>query len=93
MEVRGKIECSFKPNDRVLVTLVFSGKQLEASQEEIAIDIHDAAFSGRVAFNTYSSSYFGGDKCHRRPKSVLIRLIRADGIEEAKTSLQIAWLA
>jgi hypothetical protein len=90
VEVRGKIECSLKPDDKVLVTLLFSGKQLEASGEETAIDIHNAVFSGRVAFNTYSSSFLGGDKCHRRPERVLIRLIEANGMEKDRTSLKIA---
>jgi hypothetical protein len=89
VEVRGKIECSFKPDDKVLVTLIFSDNQLEATGEEAAIDIRNATFSGRVAFNTYSS-FLGGDKCHRRPKKVLIGLIHTDGTEEDRASLKIA---
>jgi hypothetical protein len=90
VEVRGKIERSFKPGDKVLVTLIFSDNQFEPSGEETAIDIHNATFSGRVAFSTYSySSLLGGDKCHRRPKNALIRLIDADGQEEDRTSLKI----
>ena len=91
VKIRGKVECYFKPEDKVLVTLIFSSRQLEASGEETAVDIHDATFSGRVAFHTYSSSsLLGGDKCHRRPESVLVRLIAADGIEKDRASLKIA---
>ena len=91
VQVRGKIECSFDQDDKVLATLIFFDHQPEASGEETAIDIHDGTFSGRVAFNTYSSAGFlSGDKCYRRPKSMLIRLIEADGIEKDRTSLKIA---
>src|SRR5215831_13462718 len=68
VKIRGKVGCSFKSDDKVLATLIFSDRQLEASEEETAIEIHDAAFSGRVAFNTYSSSsVLYGDICRRRP--------------------------
>src|SRR5215469_2816273 len=91
VKIRGKIECSFKPDDKVLATLIVSDHQLEASGEETAIDIHDAAFSGRVAFNTYSSSsLLHGDVCGRRPRRVLLRLVEADGVEKDRTSLRIA---
>lgn len=91
VEIRGKIQCSFKPDDKVLATLIFYDHQLEASGEEVAFDIHGDTFSGRIAFNTYSSSnLLSGDKCHRRPKSVLIRLIEPDGTEKDRTSLIIA---
>src|SRR5206468_7477466 len=64
VQVRGKIECSFDPDDKVLATLIFHDHQPEASGEETAIDIHKGTFSGRVAFNTYSSSgFWSGDKC------------------------------
>ena len=54
------------------------------------MDIHGGTFVGRVAFNTYSSSNpLAGDVCHRRPKSALVRLIEADGIEKDRTSLKI----
>jgi len=90
VEIRGRIECSFKPDDKVLATLIFSDHQPEATGEETAIDIHGVTFDGRVAFNTYSSSNpLAGDVCHRRPKSALIRLIEADGIEKDRTSLKI----
>jgi hypothetical protein len=90
VKIRGRIECSFKPDDKVLATLIFVDRQPEASGEETAIDIHDGTFEGRVAFNTYSSSsFFTGDVCHRRPKNVLLRLIEADGFEKDRTSLKI----
>jgi hypothetical protein len=90
VEIRGRIECSFKPDDKVLVTLIFFDQQPEATREETAIDIHGGKFDGHVAFNTYSSSNpLASDVCRRRPKSVLIRLIQADGIEKDRTSLKI----
>ena len=91
VEVRGKIECSFKPDDKVLATLIFRDRQPEASGPETALDIHDGRFDGRVAFDTYSSSsLLTGDRCYRRPKFVLIRLIEADGFEMDRMSLKIA---
>jgi hypothetical protein len=90
VRIQGKIQCAFKPDDRVIAALIFSKHQLEASGEETAIDIHNGTFDGSVVFNTYSSSFLGGDKCHRCPKSVLIRLVGADGVEEDRTSLKIA---
>jgi hypothetical protein len=33
VEVRGRIECSFKPDDKVLATLIFHDRQAEASGE------------------------------------------------------------
>jgi hypothetical protein len=91
VDVQGRIECSFKPEDKVLATLIFHDRQPEATGEETAIDIHDGRFDGRVAFDTYSSpGVLHIDKCNRRPKSVLIRLIEADGIEKDRVSLKIA---
>ncbi len=91
VKIRGKIECFFKPDDKVLATLIFFEHQPEASGEETAMDIRDGTFDGRVAFDTYSSSGFlRGDRCRRRPKSVLIRLIEADGVEKDRKSLNIA---
>jgi hypothetical protein len=89
VQVRGKIECFFEPSDKVLATLIFFDQQPEASGET-SIDVQGAMFSGRIAFDTYSSSgLFSGDKCHRRPKSLLVRLIKADGVEKDRTSLKI----
>ena len=91
VKIRGKIKCSFKPDDKVMATLIVSDHQLEASGEETAIDIHDAAFSGRVAFNTYSSSsLLHGDICGSRPRRVLLRLVEADGVVKDRTALRIA---
>jgi len=89
VQVRGKIDCFFEPDDKVLATLIFFDHQPDASGET-SIDVQGAMFSGRMAFDTYSSSgLFGGDKCHRRPKSLLVRLIKADGVEKDRTSLKI----
>jgi len=89
VEIRGKVEC-FEPDAKVLVTLIFSDHQPGASGEDTAIAVHDGTFSDRVAFDTYSSAgFFGGDKCYRRPKRVLIRLFGADGVEKDRTSLEI----
>ncbi len=88
--VRGKISCSFKPDDRVLAALVFFDNQPEASDAETTIGGQGVAFSGRVAFDTYSSSGpFWGDKCHRRPQSLVVKLVEANGIERDHTSLKI----
>jgi hypothetical protein len=90
VEIRGRIECSFTPDDKVLATLIFFDHQPKATGEGTAMEIHRGTFDGRVAFNTYSSSNpLAGDLCHRRPKSALIRLIEADGIEKDRTSLKI----
>jgi len=89
VQVRGNIDCFFEPDDKVLATLIFFDHQPDASGET-SIDVQGAMFSGRMAFDTYSSSgLFGGDKCHRRPKSLLVRLINADGVEKDRTSLKI----
>jgi hypothetical protein len=89
VQVRGKIECFFEPDDKVRATLIFFDHQPETSGET-SIDVQGAMFSGRIAFDTYSSSgLLSGDKCHRRPKSLLVRLIKADGVEKDSTSLKI----
>lgn len=89
VQVRGKIECFFEPDDKVLATLIFYDRQPETTGEN-AIGVQGAMFSGRIAFDTYSSSgLFSGDKCHRRPQSLLVRLIGADGVEKDRTSLKI----
>jgi hypothetical protein len=91
VKVRGKIECAFKVDDKVLVTLIFTKNQPEGFGEETAIDIHNGKFEGNVAFDTYSSSGFlGGDRCHRHPIGVLVRLIEADGVEKDRKALKIA---
>jgi hypothetical protein len=89
VQVQGKIDCFFEPDDNVLATLIFFDHQPDASRET-SIDVQGAMFSGRMAFDTYSSSgLLGGDECHRRPKSLLVRLIKADGVEKDRTSLKI----
>jgi hypothetical protein len=91
LEIRGKIQCSFKPDDKILATLIFHDHRLEASGEEVAFDIHGDIFGGRIAFNSYSSSsLLSGDQCHRRPEKLLIKLIEADGTEKDRTSMLIA---
>lgn len=91
VEVHGTLQCIFKPDYKVLVTLIYSEHQREASGEETALDIHDGSFKGEVAFSTFSSSsLLRGDVCGRRPKSVLLRLIAADGTEWGRKELKIA---
>src|SRR5208282_992295 len=71
VEVRGKIECSVKPGYKVLVTLIYTERQREASGEETAMDIHDGSFNGKVSFSTFVSyNPLTGHNCGRRPKSV-----------------------
>jgi hypothetical protein len=43
VEVRGKLQCNFKPDYKVLITLIYSEHQREASREETALDIHDGS--------------------------------------------------
>jgi hypothetical protein len=91
VEVHGTLQCTFKPDYKVLVTLIYSEHQREASGEETALDILDGSFTGEVGFNTFiSSSPFRGDICGRRPKSALVRLIAADGTEWDRKELRIA---
>ena len=91
MEVRGKIECTFKPDYKVLVTLIYTEHQQEASGEETALDILGRSFKGVVAFSTFISyNPLTGHNCGRRPKSVLVRLIAADGTEWDRKELKIA---
>ncbi|HEY6389406.1 MAG TPA: hypothetical protein VIX91_27300, partial [Candidatus Acidoferrum sp.] len=83
--------CTFKPDYKVLVTLIYSEKQKEASGQTAALDIHDGSFAGEVAFSTFVSySPLTGHNCGNRPKSVLVRLIAADGTEWDRTELKIA---
>jgi hypothetical protein len=89
VEIRGKIECSLKPDDKVLVTLIFSDNQRIDPGEETAMELHNASFAGRISFSTFSSSTLFGDRCHRDPKSVLIRLVQSDG-EKDRALLKIA---
>jgi hypothetical protein len=80
--VRGKVQCTFKPDYKVLVTLIYSKKQKEASGQTTALDLHDGSFAGEVAFSKFVSyNPLTGHNCGNRPKSVLVRLIAADGSE------------
>lgn len=91
VEVHGKVQCTFKADYRVLVTLIYSEHQREASGEETALDISDGSFKGEVAFSTFISySPLTGHNCGRRPKSVLVRLIAANGTEWDRKELKIA---
>ena len=88
VEVHGRVHCSFKPDDKILVTLLFSKHQAEGNGEETALNLSEGLFQGRVVFDRLSSSHFlTGDRCKRRPISVLIRLISADGGEEDRKIL------
>jgi hypothetical protein len=89
VDVRGQLRCSFKPDYKVLVTLMFRKKQLEGSAAETALDIHDDSFQGRVNFNSFTSynPLNGHHQCDRRPTSVLVRLISAEGEEWDRKTL------
>jgi hypothetical protein len=81
-EVHGQIQCSFKPDYKVLVTLIFRKNQVEGSAGETALDIHGDSFRGRIGFNTLTSyNPLTGHQCNRRPISVLVRLVTAEGVE------------
>jgi len=92
VKVHGKVQCTFKLDYKVLVTLIYSKHQREASGEETALDIHDGLFKGEVAFSTFISynPLTGGHNCGRQPNSVLVRLIAADGTEWDRKELKIA---
>ena len=91
VRVRGKVQCIFKPDYKVLITLIYSDHQREASGEETALDLHDGSFNGVVAFTTFVSyNPLTGHNCGRRPKGVLVRLIAADGTEWDRKELKIA---
>ncbi len=96
-QIHGRIECSFKPDVRVVATLLFSDHKSEVPAKETVMDIQDSTFSGSVAFSTYSSSaLLSGDRCRRSPEGVLIRLIEADGTKRgtadcSKSPLISAW--
>src|ERR1700733_2271605 len=79
VDIRGKIACSLKPDDKVMVTLIFSGNQRIDPGEDTAMEIQNDTFVGRLSFDTHSSSTLFGDRCHRRPEKVLIRLVESDG--------------
>jgi len=82
-EVRGRVQCSFKPDYKVLVTLIFKKAQIEGSAEETALDIRQGSFRGRIGFHTFVSynPLTGDHECSRRPISVIVRVITAEGEE------------
>src|SRR3984957_4210717 len=91
VQIHGRIECSFKPDVRVVAVLLFSGQNSAVPAKETVMDIRDATFCGQVAFSTYSSSgLLSGDRCRRSPKGALIRLIEADGTESDRRLLKIS---
>jgi hypothetical protein len=49
VELHGKLQCTLKPDYKMLVTLIYSEHQPEASGEETAFDIHEGSFKGEVA--------------------------------------------
>ena|ERR1700730_18163139 len=87
--ILGRVDCPPKLDDRVLVQLIFRKHQGEAAAEETALDTRDGSFHGDVAFDTFSSSnLLSGDRCNRRPISVLVRLISAEGKEQDRKTLK-----
>ena len=90
VEIRGKAQCSFKPNYKVLVTLLFRKNQPEGFGEENAFDLRDDSFQGGIRFSTFTSyDPLRGHRCNRRPNSVLIRFISGDGEEWDRKMLSI----
>jgi len=61
-EVRGRVQCSFKSDYKVLLTLIFKKNQPEASAEETALDIQGDSFQGRIGRR--SSRGRGSPVCH-----------------------------
>jgi hypothetical protein len=90
VRTHGTIECSSRPDVRVVATLLFSGRKSESPAKETAMEIQGATFGGQVPFNTYSSSgLLSGDRCRRYPESVLVSLTKADGTETDRRLLKI----
>jgi hypothetical protein len=83
VEVHGKVRCSFKPDYKVLITLIYSEDQPEGPGDTTALDLHDGSFKGKLAFTTFVSydPATGRHNCGRTPKTVLVRLVAADGTE------------
>ena len=46
VDVHGELRSSFKPDYKVLVTLIFTKNQREATAEETALDTSDDSFHG-----------------------------------------------
>jgi hypothetical protein len=69
VEVHGKIECAFKPDARVLLSLLYADQQQEGVGEENALDVRGDSFKGEVTFNTFSSNNFlKGDRCGKEAR-------------------------
>jgi hypothetical protein len=91
VEVHGKIECAFTPDARVLLTLIYADKQKEGEGEETALDVRGDSFQGEVTYNAFSSNNFlKGDRCGRKPRKILFRLIALDGTERDRRELKVA---
>jgi hypothetical protein len=90
-EVHGRLRCTFKLDYKVLVTLIFRKNQAEASAEETALDIHGDSFRGRIGFNSFTSynPVTGNHQCNRRPLSILVRLVTAEGEEWDRRVLKV----
>ncbi len=72
------------------MTLLFKKNQLEGSGEETALDINKDSFEGSINFNTLTSyNPVTGHKCGRRPSSVLVRLVNAQGEEWDRKTLKL----
>jgi hypothetical protein len=89
-EVHRHVQCSFKHDYKVLLTLIFKKNQPEASAEETALDIQGDSFRGQIGFDTFTSynPLMGGHQCNRRPTAVLVRLVSAEGAEWDRKSLR-----
>jgi hypothetical protein len=88
-EVHGHVQCSFKPDYKVLLTLIFKKNQPEAFAEETALDIQGDSFRGRIGFDTFTSyNPLTGHQCGRRPTAVLVRLVSAEGAEWDRKTLR-----
>jgi hypothetical protein len=90
-EVHGRLQCTFKPDYKILVTLIFRKNQAEASAEETALDIHGNSFRGRIGFNSFTSYHpvTGNHQCNRRPTSILVRFVTAAGEEWDRRVLRV----
>jgi hypothetical protein len=88
VKVHGHVRCTVKSGDKVLVSLIFSEHQREGTAPEAALDVQERAFSGEVVFSTNGSNRF--ERCNARPKTVLVRLIGANGAEQDRTLLKIS---
>ncbi len=90
VEIRGQLRCTFRQDDKILVTLMFKKNQLAGSAEETALDIHKDSFEGSINFNTLTSyNPVTGHKCDRRPTSVLVRFVNAQGEEWDRKTLRL----